>query len=154
MTLPRRLLPSIASLHALEALDRLGSASAAADELSLTQGAVSRQLQALERQMGASLIDRRHKRLALTPAAERYAQEIREALNRIANASLTLQVHPARGALNLAILPTFGMRWLMPRLTDLSRPQHETPFNMSTPIVPFNYATATFAKPTHSLGVN
>ena len=58
MKAPRRLLPSISSLRALEALDRLQSASAVAEELSLTQSAVSRQLQALERQLGADIIIR------------------------------------------------------------------------------------------------
>jgi LysR family glycine cleavage system transcriptional activator len=48
MALPRRFLPSIASLRALEALDRLGSATAAAEALALTQSAVSRQIQTLE----------------------------------------------------------------------------------------------------------
>ncbi|CUH46920.1 DNA-binding transcriptional activator GcvA [Ruegeria atlantica] len=56
MVTQRRLFPSISSLRALEALDRLGSASAVADELALTQSAVSRQLQTLEAQLGVDLI--------------------------------------------------------------------------------------------------
>ena len=67
--LPRRYLPSIPSLLALEALDRLGTASAAAAELSLTQGAISKQLQVLEGQLGVSLLIREGKRLILAPAA-------------------------------------------------------------------------------------
>lgn len=139
MPLPRRFLPSLASLRALEALDRLGSASAVAEELSLTQSAVSRQLQTLERQLGAELILRDRKRLALSPAAQDYAAEIREALDQIGRASLRLRVAPMTGTLNLAILPAFGMRWLMPRLPDFARAHPEVTINMTTRLVPFNF---------------
>ena len=149
MIAPRRFLPSIASLRALEALDRLGSASAVAGELSLTQSAVSRQLQTLERQMGADLILRERKRLSLTPAAQEYAGEIRQALGQIANASLRLQVAPVGGTLNLAILPAFGMRWLMPRLPDFARLHPAVTINMSTRLEPFNFAAEPFDAAIH-----
>ena len=149
MNTPRRFLPSISSLRALEALDRLGSASAVAEELSLTQSAVSRQLQALERQMGASLVSREAKRLSLTPAARAYAGEVRQALTRIADTSLRLQVAPTSGTLNLAILPTFGMRWLMPRLPEFARLHPEVTLNMATRLVPFNFAAEPFDAAIH-----
>lgn len=149
MSTPRRFLPSISALRALEALDRLGSASAAADELSLTQGAVSRQLQALERQMGVDLVIREKKRLSLTPAAQDYAAQVRAALNQIAQASLRLQVAPVGGTLNLAILPTFGMRWLMPRLPDFARRHPEVTINMSTRLEKFNFASEHFDAAIH-----
>ncbi len=149
MSVPRRFLPSIASLRALEALDRLGSASAVAKELSLTQSAVSRQLQALERQMDVNLILRAQKRLTLTAAAQDYASEIRQALGLIANASLRLQVVPVGGTVNLAILPAFGMRWLMPRLPDFARLHPEVTINMSTRLQPFNFAREPFDAAIH-----
>jgi len=149
MSVPRRLLPSIASLRALEALDRLGSASAVANELSLTQSAVSRQLQALERQMGIDLILRAQKRLTLTAAAQDYAAEIRQALGLIANASLRLQVVLVGGTVNLAILPAFGMRWLMPRLPDFARLHPEVTINMSTRLQPFNFSREPFDAAIH-----
>lgn len=149
MNTPRRLLPSIASLRALEALDRLGSASAVANELSLTQSAISRQLQALEKQLGSGLIRRDHKRLSLTPAAQAYAAEIRHALNRIAQASLRLQVDPAGGTLQLAILPTFGMHWLVPRLPDFARRHPQVTINMSTRLRPFNFDAEPFDAAIH-----
>jgi LysR family transcriptional regulator, glycine cleavage system transcriptional activator len=144
MIAPRRFLPSIASLRAIEALDRLGSASAVADELSLTQSAVSRQLQALERQIGIELILRDSKRLTLTDAARDYATEVRQALNQIAQASLRLQTAPLGGTLNLAILPTFGMRWLMPRLPDFARLHPDVTINMTTRLEQFNFAVEAF----------
>ena len=106
--LPRRYLPSIPSLLALEALDRLGTASAVAAELALTQGAVSRQLQVLEGQLGVALVLLEKQRLILTPAARDYVAEVRKALKTIADASLTLRANPQGGALNLAILLCLG----------------------------------------------
>ena len=149
MSVPRRFLPSIASLRALEAVDRLGSASAAAVELSLTQGAVSRQLQALERQLGIELVLRDGKALSLTPDATDYAQELRHALDRIAQATLQVQSVPLAGSLNLAILPAFGMRWLMPRLPAFSRRHPDVTINMSTRLSPFNFATQSFDAALH-----
>jgi len=149
MTVPRRFLPSVASLRALEAVGRLGSASAAAAELSLTQGAVSRQLQALERQLAVELVLRDGKALALTPEAAAYADEVRQALDRIAQATLQLQSAPLAGSLNLAILPAFGMRWLMPRLPEFSRRHPDVTINMSTRLAPFNFASETFDAAIH-----
>ena len=74
---PRRFLPSTAALRALEAVDRLGSVTAAAEDLNLTQGAVSRQVQTLEEQLGVPLVIRRGRRVVLTPEAAHYAADIR-----------------------------------------------------------------------------
>ena len=137
---PRRFLPSLSALRALEALERLESASAVAEELALTQSAVSRQLQALETQMGRPMIRRDRKRLSLTPAARDYAREVRSALEQIAKASVKLQAPMGSGALNLAILPAFGMRWLMPRLPEFSRLYPDVTINMRTRLEPFDFA--------------
>ena len=150
MIAPRRFLPSISSLRALESLDRLGSASAVAEELSLTQSAISRQLQTLEKQLGMDLILRDRKKLTLTPSGRDYAGEIRQALEQIAQASLRLQVASSGGGdLNLAILPTFGMRWLVPRLPEFSRRHPGVTLNMSTRLVPFNFASEHFDAAIH-----
>lgn len=149
MIAPRRFLPSIASLRALEALDRLGSATAVAEELSQTQSAVSRQLQALETQLGTELILRERKKMRLTPAAQDYVAEIRAALQQIAQASLKLQVNPDGGSLNLAILPTFGMRWLVPRLAEFARLHPEVTINMSTRLHRFNFGLEPFDAAIH-----
>lgn len=149
MKAPRRLLPSISSLRALEALDRLQSASAVAEELSLTQSAVSRQLQALERQLGADIIIRDKKRLSLTPEAKDYASEVRLALMQIAQSTLRLQTAPLAGTLSLAILPAFGMRWLMPRLPDFSRLHPEVTINMATRLEEFNFSAEPFDAAIH-----
>lgn len=144
MSALRRYLPSIASLRALESLDRLGSATAVAEELSLTQSAISRQLQALERQMGIDLILRDGKNLTLTPGAQDYAAEIRQALDQIARASLRLQAAPLGGTLNLAILPTFGMRWLVPRLPEFARLHPDVTVNMASRVQQFSFTSEGF----------
>lgn len=149
MQVPRRFLPSISALRALEALDRLGSASAAAEELSLTQGAVSRQLQALEKQLDISLVQRDRKKLHLTAEASAYADEIRQALNIIAQSTLRVQSAPLAGSLNLAILPAFGMRWLMPRLPEFSRQHADVTINMTTRLQPFNFSSEPFDAAIH-----
>lgn len=149
MSVPRKFLPSIPSLRALEALDRLGSASAAAEELALTQGAVSRQLQTLERQLGLRLVQRDQKRLVLSAEAQAYAAEIRQALNQIVQSTLRLQAAPLAGTLNLAILPAFGMRWLMPRLPEFARLHPNVTINMSTRLEPFSFAAEPFDAALH-----
>ena len=140
----RRFLPSSAAMRALEALDRLGSATAVADELNQTQSAVSRQLQVLEEQLGVTLVLRRGRRLVLTPEAGEYAARLREALQIITQASMKLAVNPSGGSLHLAILPTFGMRWLVPRLSEFARAYPEVTINLSTRIRPFDFAAEPF----------
>jgi LysR family glycine cleavage system transcriptional activator len=145
----RRYMPSMPSLLALEAVERTGSASAAAAELNLTQGAVSRQLQVLEGQLGLPLIIRDKHRLRLTPAATDYCREIRRALQALSQASLTLRANPNGGALNLAILPAFGMHWLAPRLARFAGLHPEVTVNLSTRLKPFDFEATNFDAAIH-----
>lgn len=116
MIAPRRFLPSISSLLALEAVDRLGTALAAAEELSLTHSAVSRQLKVLEEQLGVKIFVRDGKGLALTRVGATYAQSARDYLQDLARASLHLKASGTRDSINLAVLPAFGFHWLTPRV--------------------------------------
>ncbi|MGV8986915.1 MAG: LysR family transcriptional regulator [Cypionkella sp.] len=147
--LTRRYLPSIPSLLALEAVDRLGSASAAAAELNLTQGAVSRQLQTLEGQLGLALIIRDKHRLRLTPAAQDFVTEARRTLHRLSQASLALRANPTGGSLTLAILPAFGMHWLAPRLARFAGLHPEVTVNLSTRLKPFDFTDSAFDAAIH-----
>jgi len=146
---PRRPLPSLASLLALEALDRLHTASAAAAELNLTQGAVSRQLQVLERQLGVALVTRDRQRLHLTPAAQDYARTVRATLSTLDQAGRTLRANPAGSSLTLAILPAFGMHWLAPRLPDFARSHPRITTNLATRLRPFDFAAEPFDAAIH-----
>ena len=147
--LPRRYLPSIPALLAIEALDRLGTASAAAAELNLTQGAVSRQIQTLEDQLGTQLVSRDKHRLTLTTAAQEFVAEARRALTVLSQASLCVRANPSGGTLRLAILPAFGMYWLAPRLADFARAHPEVTVNLSTRLKPFDFDGTTFDAAIH-----
>lgn len=147
--LPRRYLPPIPALMALESVDRLGTASAAGQELSLTQGAISRALQGLEAQLGVQLLLRERQRLHLTPAGRDYVAEVRKALNLLASASITLRANPTGGSLNLAILPAFGIHWLAPRLARFAQSHPEVTVNLSTRLRPFDFAGSSFDAAIH-----
>ncbi|WP_082536939.1 MULTISPECIES: LysR family transcriptional regulator [unclassified Aureimonas] len=149
MQTPRRFLPSIALLSAFEAVARTGSVTAAARELSLTQGAVSRQIKLLEAQLGTPLFTRERQTVRPTPAGEAYARDIRDALRRISAASLNLRANPLGGTLNLAILPTFGTRWLAPRLPDFLARHPGISVNLSTRLVAFDFRLDTMDAAIH-----
>ncbi|MGX9964126.1 LysR substrate-binding domain-containing protein [Roseomonas sp. F4] len=113
----RRHVPPVAALQAFEACARHLSVSRAAEELRLTQSAVSRQLAGLEDLLGLRLFQRVRQRLVITAAGAAYAPRVRVSLARLEGATLELLAHRgAGGTLNLAISPTFGARWLVPRL--------------------------------------
>lgn len=136
---PRRFLPSFSLLSAFEAAARTGSVTAAANELGLTQSAVSRQISALEKQLGVALFLRERQTIRLTLAGDAYAREVREALRRISNASLNLRANPAGGTLNLAILPFFGARWLTPRIGRFIERHPGMVVNLITRLEPFDF---------------
>lgn len=139
MQAPRRFLPSISLLSAFEAAARTGSVTQAARELSLTQSAVSRQIKVLEGQLGVELFHREKQTIRLTYGGQIYAREVRDALQRISNASLNLRANPAGGALTLAILPTFGTRWLAPRLPRFMARHPEVSLNLLTRMTQFDF---------------
>jgi LysR family transcriptional regulator, glycine cleavage system transcriptional activator len=136
---PRRFLPSISLLQAFDAAARTGSITAAARELSLTQSAVSRQIMALEQQLGATLFHRERQTIRLTLGGDAYAREIRDALRKIGTASLNLRANPLGGTLNLAILPTFGTRWLAPRLPEFLSKNPGITLNLMTRLSRFDF---------------
>ncbi|MAQ82645.1 MAG: LysR family transcriptional regulator [Maritimibacter sp.] len=149
MIAPRRFLPSMSSLLAFEAVERLGSATAAAEELSLTHSAVSRQLKVLEGQLGVPLFRRERHGMAVTPAGQDYAQAVRDSLRGLSRASLKLRANPSGGSLNLAILPAFGMHWLAPRLRAFAGDHPEITVNLSTRLAPFEFDREPFDAAIH-----
>lgn len=136
--LQRRLLPSISALTAFDAVVRRGSFSAAAQELALTQGAISRQVAALEKQLGIALFERNSRQVTLTPVGETYAQSISKALRLIRSSSLDVMTRKHGVTLNLAMLPTFGTRWLIPRIPGFVEQHPDIILNFSTRIGQFD----------------
>jgi len=139
MSYQGRLIPSTSMLRAFDSAARSGSFTAAADELKLTQGAISRQVGALEAQLEVALFSRVCKTIQLTEAGRAYAQEIHQALQTIRTASLTAMTSPLTGTLNLAILPTFGTRWLMPRFPSFLERNPDITVNFVTRLSPFDF---------------
>lgn len=132
MSIPQRFLPPMAALRIFEAAARHQNFTSAAQELGLTQGAVSRQIQALEEILGASLFLRDSKNIQLTRAGHIYAKEIRIALKTISTATLGFRANPQGGTLNIALPPTFGTRWLAPRLPDFIAKNPGITINITT----------------------
>lgn len=145
----RRFLPPLPWLSAFETVARLGSVTQAAAELDLSQGAVSRQIQKLEAQLGADLFQRVRKRLLLTPAGHAYASDIRGAITVISNASIRAATNPHGGTLELAILPAFGTHWLAPRLPKFLDAHPGITLNLSTRTAPFDFAKERFHAAIH-----
>ncbi len=141
MTSSRILLPGIPALQAFEAAARHGSFTRAAEELNLTQGAVSRQVALIEDLLGVALFERVRQRVSPTPAGAAYAEEVRDVLSRLSAATLNTMAGRGvvGGTLTLAVLPTFGTRWLIPRLPAFFREHPEVTIDFSTRIVPFDF---------------
>lgn len=149
MMTPRRFLPSVASLRALEAVGRLGSAVAAAGELALTHSAVSRQLKTLEEQLGVALLVRDGKGLRLTEAGEAYARSVRIYLGDLAQASLRLKAAGQAHTLDLALPPSFGLCWMAPHLHGFMRANPAIMVNQGTRLGRFDFAREKFDAAVH-----
>ena len=112
-----RKLPPLNALRAFEAAARLKSVSKAADELSVTQGAVSHQIKQLEDWAQIELLRRSGRGIALTDAGERYANALSPALAQMDAATRRLLASdPRKGWLTVSTMPSFAAKWLVPRL--------------------------------------
>ncbi len=118
----RRRLPSTQALLCFEAAARHQSYTRAAQELALTQGAVSRQVAALEDLVGVPLFKRTQHGMVLTPAGADYARQVAQRLDGLERDTLDLRGRQGEGdRISIVSVPTFASRWLIPRLPDLAR---------------------------------
>ena len=111
-----RRLPPLNALRAFEAGARHLSFTKAAEELFVTQAAVSHQVKLLEQDLGVALFRRMTRKLALTAEGRRLLGPVGAALDAIAEAAGALRAGAGGGTLTLSLTPTFGVRWLAPRL--------------------------------------
>ena len=137
----RRKLPTTQSLICFEAAARHASFTKAAQELALTQGAVSRQVATLEEMLGLPLFKRGQYGMQLTPAGNDYAKQISQRLSALERD--TLDVMGSQGqseSITLAAVPTFASRWLIPRLPTFatSFPRHHIHIETRTRPFMFN----------------
>jgi LysR family glycine cleavage system transcriptional activator len=113
--MPRRL-PPLNALKAFEAAARYESFTRAAEELCVTQGAVSHQVKALEAELGLKLFNRERQRLIITEAGRNYLEVVRDAFDRIAAGTERLLQRQSAGALTVSTSPNFAAKWLVHRL--------------------------------------
>ncbi|NYS26252.1 LysR family transcriptional regulator [Rhodobacteraceae bacterium 2376] len=149
MAHPRRFLPSISLLAAFDAVMRTGSTLAAAHDLDLTQGAVSRLIRALEDQLGRQLFLREGRRLKPTDHARAYARDVARVLDLLGQASQRVQADTGAGTLALAILPSFGSHWLMPRLPRFLSAHPGLRLSLGTRLRPFDFDSEGFDAAIH-----
>lgn len=111
-----RKLPPLTTLRSFEAAARLLSFSKAAGELNVTHGAISRAIRHLEDDLGFQLFLRKTRLVQLTPIGASYAVSVRDALDRLATATVALRDRLSHGVLNVTTLDSFASKWLIPRL--------------------------------------
>lgn len=146
----RRKIPSIDALIAFEAAARHLSFTRTAEELSLTQSAVGRQVASLEEYLGTPLFNRFKRRISLTEAGEIYAKRVRENLERLERDTLAAMAHRnAGGILELAVIPTFATRWLIPRLPEFYAAHEDIVVNLTTRTAPFLFKDTPFDAAMH-----
>lgn len=133
-------MPSMAALNAFEAAARHESFTLAARELSLTESAVSRQIGLLEENLNVTLFIRVKQRVTLTRSGRLYAEQVRASLRLLEKDTMAIAAHGSgRGNLELAVLPTFGLEWLIPRLPDFYAKNPSIRINMGVRTSPFSF---------------
>lgn len=145
MKLSRRLVPDVTTLQAFECAARHGSFTQAAAELNLTQSAVSRQIKDLENQLGVLLFERVRQRVILSDSGQKFLPEVRRLLNQTEELMVRAMASArADSTLSIASLPTFGSRWLVPRLPDFLKRYPDTVINIASRSAPFDFEEQNF----------
>lgn len=116
-----RKLPPLNSLKAFEASARHKNFTKAAEELCVTQGAISKQLKTLEDYLGVTLFERKHQKLSLTNEGEIYLASVSNALNIVEQATDNISKNNKSDILNINIAPTLSNKWFIPLLDDFKK---------------------------------
>jgi DNA-binding transcriptional LysR family regulator len=137
----RRKIPSLQALACFESAARHDSYTRAAQELALTQGAVSRQITALEEFVGVALFRRTRHGVTLTSSGRDYARQVSTRLAALEQDTLDVMSKQGRSqTLQLAAVPTFATRWLIPRLPGLKTLHPDITVHIETRTRPFMFA--------------
>lgn len=136
-------LPSMTALRCLDASARLLSFTRAAEDLHLTQGAVSHHILLLERQLGVQLFVRRRSGLELTQAGRKYWNDSSVILRQLERATESIITTGGRGgSLNLSVSSSFANYWLMPRLQSFVAANPDITLNLSTRVGTVDFSTS------------
>ena len=140
----RRKIPSTTALICFEAAARHESFTKAAQELSLTQGAVCRQVGGLEAFLNVELFQRSQRGVKLTEAGLSYSRHVATQLDAVERDTLSIMGHQGTNVIELAVVPTFGTQWLLPRLKDFQRQHPQVTVNLTNRTRPFLFADTPF----------
>ncbi|MGH6932317.1 MAG: transcriptional regulator GcvA [Dongiaceae bacterium] len=132
-----RKLPPLNALKAFEAAARHLSFSRAAEELNVTQAAISHQVKALEEFLGTALFQRRNKAVLLTEAGQLCLPGLRDGFDRLADAVARIRARENENVLSVTTTPSFAAKWLVPRLGRLGKahPDLEVRIDSSTHVI-------------------
>lgn len=145
MNLSRSRMPDLVQLQAFEAAARYESFTLAAVELNLSQSAIGRQIRDLEMQLGLELFQRVRQRVVLSDAGKRLLPDVLVLLEGAEKVTLSaLGSRGLTGALSVATLPTFGSRWLIPRLPTFLAQEPGMQISIASRAAPFDFAVEPF----------
>ncbi len=145
----RRKIPSTAALISFEAAARHESFTKAADELSLTQSAICRQISGLEEFLGIELFRRTRRGVKLSEAGLAYSRRVASQLDAVERDTLAVMSQQGAQNIELAVGPSFGTQWLLPRLAEFQRQQPQITVNLSSRTRPFLFADTNFDAAIH-----
>ncbi|WP_157792976.1 transcriptional regulator GcvA [Bordetella genomosp. 8] len=132
-------LPPLTALRAFESAARNRSFTKAAQELFLTQSAISRHVRNLEELFGIPLFYRNHRAVTLTPDGEAYMRDVVDAFARIDLATRRLKFSGRQNVLNLQAFSTFAMYWLIPRLGRFQEINPEIEVRLTASVAPLDF---------------
>lgn len=140
----RRKIPSTLALTTFDSAARHQSFTKAADELSVTQSAVCRQIAGLEDFLGLKLFRRTKRGVVLTDAGLAYSRQVRVRLDEVERDAFELMATGSHGGtLELGVVPTFATKWLLPRLNGFRRAHPEVTVNLTPRTRPFLFDETT-----------
>lgn len=137
--MPETDLPPLAAVRAFEAAARHLSATKAAEELSVTLGAVSHQIRAMEDFLGVKLFVRGHRQLRLTARGEMYYRQVAESFDTLRSATSVIRQSGGKRALRIRAQSTFSLRWLIPRLSTYYLAHKKVELVLSTSNEPVDF---------------
>ena len=140
----RRKIPSTTALVCFEAAARHESFTKAAHELALTQGAVCRQIGGLEAFLNVELFRRSRRGVKLTEAGLSYSRQVSAQLDAVERDTLSVMRQQGANVIELAVVPTFGTQWLLPRLKDFQQRHPDVTVNLTNRTRPFLFADTPF----------
>jgi LysR family glycine cleavage system transcriptional activator len=134
-------LPSLTALRAFESAARFENFTRAAEELSVTHGAVSRQIAALENELGVPLFERRHGTIRLTPRGLQLRDEVTASFLRLGEATERVRHRsPADRPLRMSAPPAFSVRWLIPRLSMFQHRHPSIDVSLASSVAPPDFS--------------